>query len=254
MSVGCIIQARLGSTRLPKKIIQLLDEKFSVLDYTINQTKNSKFIKKIIVATTNLKDDDILAQNLTKQKISYFRGSSDDVLDRYYQCAKKFSLSIIVRITSDCPLIDPDIIDNMIEVFQNNSYDYVSNVHPSTFPLGIAVEVFSFESLENAWKNAKLPSEREHVTPYLYNHKEKYDIFNLEHSKNLTAIRVTIDRPNDLVVVRNVVSKIKNRPILLSDILELYNNEPKIFELNQNYDINEGYLKSLENDKTFLNS
>ena len=124
---------------------------------------------------------------------------------------------------------------------------------PQTFPIGIAVEVFSFESLQKAWKNAKLPSEREHVTPYLYNNK-KFNIYNLEYSTNLTSIRITIDRENDLKLVRNVVSKIKNRPILLSDIVKLHNEDPKMFKLNLDYDINEGYLKSLKDDERFLNS
>ena len=254
MTIGCIIQARLGSTRLPKKIIQLLDQKLTVLDYVINQTTNSKLIQKIIIATTNLVEDDVISEIVSKKNLDYFRGDSNDVLDRYYECAKKFSLSTIVRITSDCPLIDPNIIDDLIKIFRNNSFDYVSNVHPQTFPIGIAVEVFSFESLQKAWKNAKLPSEREHVTPYFYNNDKKFNIFNLEYSTNLTSIRVTIDREKDLKLVRNVVSKIKNRPILLSDIIKLYNEDPKMFELNLDYDINEGYLKSLKNHEEFLNS
>ena len=253
MTIGCIIQARLGSTRLPNKIIQLLDQKSTVLDYVINQTTNSKLIEKIIIATTNLVEDDVILKTVSKKNLDYFRGDSNDVLDRYYQCAKKFSLSTIVRITSDCPLVDPNIIDDSIKFFKNNSFDYVSNVHPQTFPIGIAVEVFSFESLQKAWKNAKLPSEREHVTPYLYNNK-KFNIYNLEYSTNLTSIRITIDRENDLKLVRNVVSKIKNRPILLSDIVKLHNEDPKMFKLNLDYDINEGYLKSLKDAERFLNS
>ena len=253
MTIGCIIQARLGSTRLPNKIIQLLDQKSTVLDYVINQTTNSKLIEKIIIATTNLVEDDVILKTVSKKNLDYFRGDSNDVLDRYYQCAKKFSLSTIVRITSDCPLVDPNIIDDSIKFFKNNSFDYVSNVHPQTFPIGIAVEVFSFESLQKAWKNAKLPSEREHVTPYLYNNK-KFNIYNLEYSTNLTSIRITIDRENDLKLVRNVVSKIKNRPILLSDIVKLHNEDPKMFKLNLDYDINEGYLKSLKDDERSLNS
>lgn len=253
MTIGCIIQARLGSTRLPNKIIQLLDQKSTVLDYVINQTTNSKLIEKIIIATTNLVEDDVILKTVSKKNLDYFRGDSNDVLDRYYQCAKRFSLSTIVRITSDCPLVDPNIIDDSIKFFKNNSFDYVSNVHPQTFPIGIAVEVFSFKSLQKAWKNAKLPSEREHVTPYLYNNK-KFNIYNLEYSTNLTSIRITIDRENDLKLVRNVVSKIKNRPILLSDIVKLHNEDPKMFKLNLDYDINEGYLKSLKDDERFLNS
>ena len=249
MNIGCIIQARLGSTRLSKKVIQLIDEKLSVLDYVLNQTMQSKHIEKIILATTDLDEDNTIIQIANEKKIDYYSGSSDDVLDRYYQCAKNFSCSSIVRITSDCPFVDPNIIDEIIEIFQNNSYDYVSNVHPLSFPVGIAVEIFSFESLENAWNNAKLPSEREHVTPYFYNHKDEFKTFNLKYSENLSSIRVTVDHQKDLELARKITSKIDSRPILLSDILNLYSKEPKIFKLNQDYDVNEGYLKSLENDK-----
>lgn len=252
MNIGCIIQARLGSTRLAGKVLRLLDNQNTVLDYTINQTRESKLIDKIIIATTTLSEDDKIVNQMSEKKVDCFRGDPSDVLDRYYQCAKKFSIPTIVRITSDCPLMDPNVIDDVITKFQNDSYDYVSNVHPITYPIGIAVEVFSFRALEDAWKNAKLPSEREHVTPYMYNHEEKFKVFNVEYSGNLSNIRLTVDRINDLELVKMVVSKIKNRPILLSDILDLYRNEPRMFEINQNYDVYEGYNKSLNEDKEFL--
>ena len=254
MTIGCIIQARLGSTRLPKKNVQLLDEKLTVLDYVLNQTQKSQYIEKIILATTDLDEDKKIAQIAKDKNLDYFCGNSEDVLDRYYQCAKKFSLTKIVRITSDCPLIDPKIIDILIENFENGSYDYASNVHPTTFPVGIAVEIFTFDALENAWKNAILPSEREHVTPFLYNHKEKFNLFNLENPHNLSSIRITIDHPSDLELVRKIVSKIESRPISLSNIIDLYQKEPKMFEINQKHEINEGYKKSLEDDKAFLQS
>ena len=142
--MACIIQARVGSTRLPNKIFKKLDDKFTVLDYVLNQITSSKLINKIIIATTTLDEDNDVENYAKKLKINYFRGSSEDVLDRYYQCAKKFSITTIVRITADCPLIDPQIIDQLIKTFQSNSYDYVSNTQPITFPVGIAVEIFSF--------------------------------------------------------------------------------------------------------------
>ena len=229
--IGCIIQARMKSQRLSGKVMMDVEKNNPLLNSVISQITYSKLVKKYVVATSNAKENDVIFEFLKNKNIDCFRGDELDVLDRYYQCAKKFSLSTIVRITSDCPLVDPNIIDDSIKFFKNNSFDYVSNVHPQTFPIGIAVEVFSFESLQKAWKNAKLPSEREHVTPYLYNNK-KFNIYNLEYSTNLTSIRITIDRENDLKLVRNVVSKIKNRPILLSDIVKLHNEDPKMFKLN----------------------
>jgi spore coat polysaccharide biosynthesis protein SpsF len=254
MTIGCIIQARLGSTRLPRKVIQQIDKNNTVLDFVLNQLTESKKIEKIIIATTNLAEDKKIIEIANRKNIDYFCGSSNDVLDRYYKCAKKFDLSQIIRITSDCPLMDPKIIDELIEIFQNNSYDYASNVHPITFPVGIAVEIFTFDALYDAWKNANLQSEHEHVTPYLYNNKEKFNLFNLENTINLSSIRITVDYQSDLDLIKQIVSKITNRPILMSDILDLYHKESKMFEINQNYKINEGYIKSLENDKEFLQS
>jgi len=253
-NMACIIQARTGSKRLPKKVLKLLDEKYTVLDYVLNQINSSKFLKKIIIATTTLDEDDVIADYASKSNIDFFRGSSEDVLDRYYQCAKHFSLSTIVRITSDCPLIDPQILDKMIEIFQSDSYDYVGNTHPITFPVGIAVEIFSFDALENAWKNAKLPSEREHVTPFLYDHKNKFITFNLENSTDLSHIRLTLDTIDDLKFIKLVVSKIKKRPILMDDVLNLTSKNPEILKINNNILPLEGYLNSLEKDKEFLKS
>ena len=132
--IGCIIQARTGSTRLPWKVMQKIDNNSTVLDYVINQVKSSKRIKKIIVATTNLTEDDVICEYLASQKIEFFRGSSEDVLDRYYQCAKKFTIDNIVRITADNPLIDPDIIDLVIDDYKNKILDILkANGHDDHF-------------------------------------------------------------------------------------------------------------------------
>jgi len=251
-NLACIIQARMGSKRLPKKVLKLLDEKYTVLDYVLNQIHSSKLLKKTIIATTTLDEDNEIVNYTKKSNLDFFRGSSEDVLDRYYNCAKKFSLSKIVRITSDCPLIDPRIIDNVIEIFQTHSYDYVANIHPITFPVGIAVEVFSFKALENAWKNAKLPSEREHVTPYLYTNKEKFNTYNIASPTDYSFIRLTIDKINDLKFIKLLISKIKNRPILLDDVLKFISENPETVKINNKIAPLEGYLKSLERDKKFF--
>ncbi len=248
--IGCIIQARMGSSRLPGKVMEKIDDKF-LLDYVIDQLKSSKKIEKIIVATTTLPIDNLICEHLSSENITFFRGSSNDVLDRYFQCAKKFSIDTIVRITADNPLIDPYIVDLVIDKYNNTKCDYGTNCLPRTFPYGTEVEIFSFKKLHEVWKNAKKPSEREHVTPYFYNHHDLFDIINVENSKDLSHLRWTVDRKNDLELVQFIVSKISTRPIFLNDILSLYYKEPKLFELNEPLIINEGYLKSLKEDEEF---
>ena len=153
--IDCIIQARMGSTRLPGKVLMLLDKKYTVLDYVINQLKHSKLLGKIIIATTNLEEDDMIVDFAKKNEIQCFRGSSVDVLDRFYHCSKKFSLRHIMRITGDDPLIDPTVIDKAIKEYINSNVDYLTNSIQRTFPYGTEVEIFSFDSLELVWKFAK---------------------------------------------------------------------------------------------------
>ena len=153
--ITCILQTRMGSTRLPGKVLMKINDDNLVLDFVIKQLRFSKLIDEIIIATTNLEQDDIIEQYAVDNGLECFRGSSLDVLDRYYQCAKKFNLSTIVRVTSDCPLIDPVIIDRIIEKFKDGKYDYVSNFLSHTFPNGTEAEIFTFNILENAWQNAK---------------------------------------------------------------------------------------------------
>ena len=250
--IGCIIQARTGSKRLSGKVMQKINNA-RVLDYVIDQVKFSKKIEKTIVATTNLIEDDVICEHLSSQKIEFFRGSSEDVLDRYYQCAKKFSIDGIVRITADNPLIDPNIIDLIIDEYKNNKCDFAANTLHRTFPYGTEVEVFSFKSLEKAWKNAKKPSEREHVTPFIYDPQNGFILKNIEYHENLSHIRYTVDRIEDLNLVKEIVKNISTRPILIQDIIELYKNKPEIFEINKDVK-HDGYSISLKKDEQYLKS
>ncbi len=232
MVVGCIIQARMGSTRLPGKVLMNADEKNSVLYYVITQLQNCKFLDKIVVATTELKEDDEIEKFVTSMNIDCFRGRSTDVLDRYYKCALKFSLSIIVRITADNPLIDPTLVDDAINIFNSNSFDYVSNAHIRSFPHGTETEVFSFIALETVWKNAKTNYDKEHVTPYLYNNPDRFNIFDIMYKENMSHLRWTVDKEDDLKLVQIITSKIKKRPILMNDIIELFSKEPNLIKIN----------------------
>ena len=242
----------MSSTRLPGKVLMKLDKKHTVLDYLINQLKHSKLLGKIIIATTNLEEDNAIVNFAKKNEIEYFRGESDDVLDRYYQCAKNFSSDNILLITSDSPLIDPTVIDDLIINYQKSSCDYASTNLARTYPFGIDAEIFSFNTLEKTWKNAILPSEREHVSPYMKKNSKIFKQFNLRNKIKVPLVRLTIDREVDLELFRIVISKITDRPILMNNILELYNNEPKLFEINSHMDPLEGYNKSLKYDKEFL--
>ena len=243
----------MGSTRLPGKVMKILDGKIPSINYTINQLKFSKYLKKIIVATTTNPEDDIIENFVNSLGIDVFRGSSEDVLDRYYECAKNFSLNTILRVTADCPLIDPNIVDKGLSLFLNNNFDYVTNTDPRTYPDGNETEIFSFESLNILNKNAILPSEREHVTPYFKNNRSHFKIKNFSYSSNLSNLRWTLDHPEDLKLIEIIISKIKKNPIHLADILELLKNEPELIEINNKYHPNEGYLKSLEFDKQSKN-
>ncbi len=242
----------MGSTRLPGKVMKFVDGKNPSLFYTINQLKACKNLDKIIVATTTLPEDDVIEKYLHELGIDVFRGSSDDVLDRYVKCAKHYNLLTIVRVTADCPLIDPNIVDRGIEIFKTGNYDYVTNTSTRTFPDGNETELFSINAIEKAWNNSKLPSEHEHVTPYFRNNPELFQIENFTHNSDISHLRWTVDYNEDFELVKILISKIKSRPVHLEDILNILNNEPNLLELNKNHRPNEGYAKSLEEDKNFL--
>lgn len=252
MKVSAVIQVRTGSTRLPGKIFMKLNGNNTILDCVVKQLKFSKKIKNIILATTTLKQDNKIVEYAEKNNLEYFRGKELDVLDRYYKCAKKFSLDPILRITSDAPFLDPTIIDNVIEKFEKSNYDFISNNIVRTYPIGIDAEVFSMNALEKTWKEAELPSEREHVTSYIKKKKDAFKNFNLKNNSKIPIYRLTLDRKEDLEFLRMLSSKISNQPILLKDILKILKKEPDILKLYHNIDPVEGYNKSLKEDNEFL--
>ena len=223
----------MGSERLPGKVLLNLDDENPALYYVIKQLQFSKFLDKIVVATSTLPEDDIIVEYVKKLDIEYFRGSSENVLDRYYQCAKKFSFSSIIRIPADKPLIDPEIVDNVIKKFKSNSYDYVCNFLTPSYPSGTEVEVFSFLTLETAWIEASSDYEKEHVTPYIYNNTNKFKIENILLDENLSHLRWALDWPEDLKLIRIIISKIKKRPILIKDIIELFKINPSLVGINK---------------------
>jgi len=241
----------MGSSRLPNKVLMKINGEQTVLEHVIKQLSFCKSISKIIVATTNLKQDDVIEELVKKLEIDVFRGDSSDVLDRYYQCAKKFNLDNIVRITSDCPLIDPEIVDKVIRKYEIEKFDYVTNTLIRTFPIGLDAEIFSFDVLEKTWKNAILPSEREHVTPFIRNKKMDFSVGNIEHEEDLSKIRVGLDRKEDYELIKIIVNEFEKRPILLQDIIKLFENKPELMRINEEIQHDEGMKKSLELDIDF---
>lgn len=253
MKIDTIIQARIDSTRLPGKVLMKLDG-ITVLRCLFDQLTYSKLLDRKILATTINKSDDVIVDFANSNGLELFRGNSFDVLDRYYQCAKQFTIKHIVRITSDCPLIDPEIIDETIQHYKNGKFDYVNNFYKKRFPYGTEVEVFSFDTLEKTWKEANKPSEREHVTPYIYKNPDKFSIGYIEPDQDYSHLHWAIDRFEDLTLVKIIYERIKKKPIHISDILRVIKEDPSILTINQKSVPDEGYLKSLEKDKKYEHS
>ena len=247
MEIGCIIQARMGSTRLPGKVLEELEAGKTCLEYVIQQLEDVFDIKNMVIATTFLEEDDVIEKFCVERGINVFRGEPKNVLDRYYNCAKEFSIQNIVRITSDCPLIDPKIVLELIKKMKTGEFDYVSNALNRTFPVGLDAEIFTFHALEQSWKVAQLQSEKEHVTPFIKKNPKSFKQYNLESDKNKSNIRITLDVHEDLMLIRNIVSKISNRPILYNDLMELFEREPEILAINKNIK-HDGYERSLRED------
>jgi len=233
MKIVAVIQARMGSTRLPGKALKDIHGR-SMLARVVRRAGRSALIDKLVVATTEKKADDAIVSECDSLGISCFRGSEDDVLDRYYQAARAFSADSIVRITSDCPLIDPEIIDRVVQAFLDNGPDYASNTIESTYPRGLDVEAFTFDALKKAWCDASADFQHVHVTPYVYQHPEQFKILSVSGGENWSNYRWTVDTREDLKLVRAVYEMIdRDDYFSWRDVLELFRKEPNLAELNR---------------------
>ena len=248
MKIFAIIQARMGSTRLPGKVMADIAGE-PMLQRVMQRVGHATKLDGIIVATSSNPEDDPVAELCGKLTINCVRGSESDVLDRYYQAAKQHQLNCIVRLTADCPLADSHVIDRVIAAYQVGEHDYVSNIDPPTFPDGLDTEVFSFYALERAWRDASLRSEREHVTLYIRNHPELFRLANVVSERELSDLRWVVDEVRDLAFVREVYRKLGNASFLTDDILRLLQQEPDLKAINSNIMRNEGLLKSLAQDE-----
>lgn len=234
--IGAIIQARMGSSRLPGKVMMKAVGK-PLLELLIERLSYSKIITEIIVATSINENDNVIAKFCEEKKVNYFRGSENDVLDRYYQAAKQFSITTVVRVTSDCPLIDPVLADDIIKFYINHKseYDLVTNRYPLTYPDGLDVDVMSLKSLEYVWKNAATKSQREHTIPYFWENGMR--VFNVEAEKNyFKNYRWTLDYNEDFLLISKLFNELYNPkqfPFSWKDVIALIKKYPHFSDINR---------------------
>ena len=250
--IVAIIQARLGSTRYPKKIFSDLANK-PLLWHVVDRLKFSKKIDKIVLATTDTAIDDDLALWAEKEGVPLFRGSENNVLERYYLAAKQFEASIIVRITADDPFKDPVIIDKVIDKLFMENLDFAYNNNPPTFPEGLDTEVFTFDSLEKAHKQSLEDYEREHVTQFFYRNRKKFKQSNYSNASDLSYLRWTIDTEKDYFMAKEVYRILyrENKIFLMNDILEILKKDPQISEINKDVKRSIMYKKNKNNEKIY---
>lgn len=243
MKIVAIIQARMGSTRLPGKVMMKISGK-TVLEHVITRVKQSKFINEIIIATTVKSDDDAIVEESKRLGVNYYRGSEDDVLSRYYYAAEEYNADVVIRITSDCPLIDPEILDQMICKFKNlyndNKVDYLSNTIERTFPRGLDAEIFSFKILEEAFHNAEKTYEKEHVTPYIYENPDIFKLVGYKNNIDYSDHRWTLDTPEDFEFIKKIYGSLynnnNNKLIRFDYIINYLKLYPEYLQINSNID------------------
>ena len=232
MNTVAVIQARMGSSRLPGKVLMDLGGE-TTLARVVRRLQRSRQVTKIVVATTTARGDQAIIRECEHLQVVCFRGEEQDVLDRYYQAASANAADAVVRVTSDCPLIDPELVDETVEVFRDEHADYASNVFPRTYPRGLDTEVFSFDALDRAWREAREAHQREHVTPYLYEHPQIFKLASLSGAADYSRYRWTLDTREDLELLRAIYSRFDGRDdFSWLEVLRLMEREPELAELN----------------------
>jgi spore coat polysaccharide biosynthesis protein SpsF (cytidylyltransferase family) len=249
-----ILQARMSSTRLPNKVLKKVNNK-ELLAYECERILNAKQVDKLIIATSNNYTDNAIERFGRKNNLEVFRGDLDDVLSRYYACAKEYKKNNnianlnIVRITGDCPVIDPVVIDEVISSFRNQACDYASNTLLPTYPDGMDIEIFTFDALESAFFKATLKSDREHVTLYMKN-SDYLICFNHKAKNDFSHLRLTVDRQEDFELIKNILENlyVKNINFSYLDIISYMTRNPHLLYINSDINRDEGLIKSLKED------
>ena len=248
--IAAIVQARMGSSRLPGKTLMDLAGR-PLLGHLIERARRIPGLEAVVIATTERPADRAIIDFANAHGVPVYAGSEDDVLDRFHQAAQRFGVSVVVRVTPDCPLLDPAVAGLVLKRFLDagGGLDYASNTQPPTFPDGQDTEVFSAAALARAWREARLPSEREHVTPYIWKHPERFRLANVRHTEDLSALRWTVDEAADLAFARAVYARLgAGRLFGMDEVLALLAREPALREMNGSLTRNQGYAKSLRAD------
>lgn len=239
MKTVAIIQARMGSTRLPGKVMKQLCGK-SVLAHVINRVKACPLVDEVIVATTNSTSDDLIVAESEICRAKWFRGSEEDVLERYYLAAKEYNADVVVRVTSDCPLFDHEVLTQMLDYFNTQiitgqQIDYLSNaLNGRSYPRGLDAEVFTFNALENTFLKADKLYEREHVTPYIYEHPDIFTSHSYKWEKDYSYYRWTLDTEDDFKLISNIYSELYEEENIFTtdDVLSLLENKTELIKIN----------------------
>ena len=231
-----IIQGRMASSRLPGKILLDIAGR-PMLAHVVERARRAKMVDRVVVATTTQPEDDAVEAYCRENAIFVSRGSLQDVLDRFYQAALAFHADTIVRLTADCPLLDPQVLDHTVEEFLRTGVDFGCNRLPPplkrTYPIGLDVEVCTFQALERAWNEAKEPHEREHVMPYLYDTPGRFKVLRVDYEKDYGDMRWTVDMPEDLELVRQIFTRLSDKPdFTWLDVLALLEREPQLGLIN----------------------
>jgi spore coat polysaccharide biosynthesis protein SpsF len=232
MKIVTIIQARMGSTRLPGKVMKDLGGA-SVLARVVHRLRLAALTGELVVATTHDRADDVIVEECNRLSVKFCRGEQEDVLDRYYQAAQAFGADAVVRITSDCPMIEPETTDKTIRAFLDRRPDYASNALQRTYPRGLDTEIMTSDALARAWMEAKEPYQRSHVTAYIYENPKKFRIVSITGEGDYSHQRWTVDTPEDLKFIRAVYERLGNNAnFCWRDVLALLECEPQLLQLN----------------------
>lgn len=234
MATIAVIQARMSSTRLPGKVLMDLGGQ-TMLSRVVRRLQRAIGLDGVLVATSVEPDDDAVVEECCRLGVPVCRGSRDDVLDRYYHAARTASAATVVRITADCPLLDPDVVAALVEARARHQADYASNTLERTYPRGLDVEVFTFEALERSWREAKQPHQREHVTPYIYEHPDLFKITSVKlHDATYGHWRWTVDTWDDLQFVRAVYALLPEDSTGWQDVVQVLTAYPNLLHINRN--------------------
>jgi len=251
LKIVCIIQARMASTRLPGKVLADIAGR-SMLSHVVERAAAIDGVNEVAVATTTAPEDRAILEVASSFGARPFAGHPIDVLDRYYQAARESGADAVVRITADCPMIDPAESARVVSRFTCGNLDYATNLLPPTFPDGQDTEVVSFGALEDTWRVATLPSDREHVTTYIRTNPQRFRVGNVTNEPDLSHLRWTVDEPDDLEFIRAVFAALEPQPpgrfASMRAIVELLEQHPEVAALHPDHFRNEGWARSIAAD------